>query len=50
MNFDSFIYIIAPLVVFTIGVLLIPYAVKPRNKVINKSFKLINELEKKYIY
>ena len=50
MNFYSFIYILAPLFVFIIGVLLIPSIVKPRNKALKESFKLINELEKKYIY
>ena len=50
MNTEAFLFIIAPLTLFVFGTLLIPSFSKNKNKKLNDSFKLINDLEKKYIY
>ena len=50
MTLESILLILAPLSIFILGVLIIPYITKPKNKELNDSFKLINEFEKKYIY
>ena len=50
MNNLSLYMIVAPLSLFIIGVLIIPYLTKPRKLDAKDSFKLIDEFEKKYIY
>ena len=50
MTPESFLIVIAPLVLFVLGVLVIPIVVKPRIKASDQNFKLIDEIEKKYIY
>ena len=50
MTLESILLILAPLSLFILGVLTIPYITKPRSKNLSNSYKLINEFEKKYIY
>ena len=50
MTIESFFLILAPLFLFLLGVLIIPYISKPKSNGLRDSYKLINELEKKYIY
>ena len=50
MTLESFLLILAPLSVFILGVLIIPYFSKPKSKDLIDSHKIISELEKKYIY
>ena len=50
MTNESFFLILAPLFFFLLGVLIIPYISKPKSNGLSDSYKLINELEKKYIY
>ena len=50
MTLESILLILAPLSVFILGVLTIPYITKPKSKNLSNSYKLINEFEKKYIY
>jgi len=50
MTQESLLLILAPLSVFILGVLIIPYITKPKSKELIDSYKLINEFEKKYIY
>jgi len=50
MTFESLMFILAPLFLFVLGVLIIPQIVKPKNMKLDDSYKLINDLEKKYIY
>ena len=50
MKLESFLIIVAPLTVFVVGVLIIPYLSKPRIKSRNETFKAIDDFEKKYIY
>tara|TARA_B100000963_G_C22196059_1_gene481013 strand:- start:83 stop:235 length:153 start_codon:yes stop_codon:yes gene_type:complete len=50
MNLESFLLILAPLSIFTVGVLIIPFIAKPKSIKLKDSSKLINEFEKKYIY
>ena len=50
MTLESFLMIVAPLFVFVTGVLIIPNFIKlKKSKTIN-TYKIIDELEKKYIY
>tara|TARA_Y100000589_G_scaffold316278_1_gene340852 strand:- start:3027 stop:3179 length:153 start_codon:yes stop_codon:yes gene_type:complete len=50
MNFEAFLFVVAPLILFITGVLLIPFIFKPKYKEKSESYKLIDDLEKKYIY
>ena len=50
MTLEAFLLILAPLSIFVLGVLIIPYITKPKSKELIESYKLINEFEKKYIY
>lgn len=50
MTLESNMLVIAPLLLFIVGVLIIPLLVKPRIKNSTQVNKLIDELEKKYIY
>ena len=50
MTIESFLMIIAPLSLFIIGVLFIPNLMRINNPKSNVTYKLIDELEKKYIY
>ena len=50
MPFDSFLFLIAPLIVFVVGVLSLPLIFKPKTDTSRDSYKLIDDLEKKYIY
>jgi len=50
MTLESFLLIVAPLSIFILGVLIIPYITKPKTLKLSDSYKLINEFEKKYIY
>tara|TARA_B100000945_G_C19996660_1_gene419113 strand:- start:282 stop:434 length:153 start_codon:yes stop_codon:yes gene_type:complete len=50
MNSESFLFILAPLALFVLGVIFIPLLLKPKNKSLNDSYELINEFERKYIY
>ena len=50
MNLESFLFVIAPLSLFTIGVLVISHFGQRINKKSDKAYKLIDDLEKKYIY
>ena len=50
MNSESLLLILAPLSLFIMGVLIIPYITKPRSKKLIETYKLISEFEKKYIY
>ena len=50
MTLESFLLIVAPLSIFILGVLFIPFFAKPKTKKLLDSYKLINEVEKKYIY
>jgi len=50
MGSEAFLLIVAPLFAFVSGVLLIPKFIKPKQDKPNKTYKLIDELEKKYIY
>ena len=50
MALEPFLMIIAPLFIFVTGVLFIPYIMRSKKiKSINK-YKLIDKLDKKYIY
>ena len=50
MTLESNMLVIAPLLLFIFGVLIIPLLAKPRIKNTRQVNKLIDELEKKYIY
>ncbi len=50
MNLESLLFIVAPLILFVSGVLLISHMGKRINKKSNSAFELIDDLEKKYIY
>tara|TARA_B100000073_G_C23703787_1_gene561446 strand:- start:813 stop:965 length:153 start_codon:yes stop_codon:yes gene_type:complete len=50
MNQESILLIVAPLTLFLVGVLIIPFLSKPRNKSRYETFKAIDDFEKKYIY
>ncbi len=50
MTLESFLLVLAPLFIFIIGVLIIPYISKPKSKKLIDSYEIINEFEKKYIY
>lgn len=50
MTSESILMIIAPLFIFVVGVLLIPYTNRYRVNKTSNAYKLIDEIEKKYIY
>ena len=50
MTLESFLLIIAPLSIFILGVLIIPYIAKPKRKKLIDPQKIISDFEKKYIY
>ena len=50
MIIDSFLFLIAPLIVFVLGVLSLPLIFKSKIDTKKDSYKLIDDLEKKYIY
>jgi len=50
MNLESLVFIIAPISLFVFGVLFISNMGKRINKKSVSAFKLIDDLEKKYIY
>tara|TARA_Y100001978_G_C23622883_1_gene399403 strand:+ start:417 stop:569 length:153 start_codon:yes stop_codon:yes gene_type:complete len=50
MNLESFLLVIAPISVFVFGVLFISFMGRELEQSKDKTFKLIDELEKKYIY
>ena len=50
MTQESFLLIIAPLSMFILGVLIIPYFTKPKSKELIDPHKIISDFEKKYIY
>ena len=50
MNFESLVFIVAPISLFVFGVLMISVMGKRINKNSESAYKLIDDLEKKYIY
>tara|TARA_B100000963_G_scaffold233822_1_gene204251 strand:+ start:160 stop:312 length:153 start_codon:yes stop_codon:yes gene_type:complete len=50
MTLESFLIIVAPLLLFIFGVLIIPYISKPKGEELIDPHKIISEFEKKYIY
>lgn len=50
MSIDSFLFLIAPLILFVVGVLSLPLIFKPKTDTRRDLYKLIDDLEKKYIY
>ena len=50
MTLESFLLILAPLSMFILGVLIIPYITKPKSKDLIDPYKIISDFEKKYIY
>ena len=50
MTLESFLLILAPLSMFILGVLIIPYITKPKSKDLIDPDKIISDFEKKYIY
>ena len=50
MTLESFLFVLAPLFIFILGVLIIPSISRPKSNEIRDPNKLINEFEKKYIY
>lgn len=50
MNLESLLMVIAPLSLFLFGVLFISYLGKRVNIKSNSAYKMIDDLEKKYIY
>tara|TARA_Y100000589_G_C27158205_1_gene631675 strand:+ start:1206 stop:1358 length:153 start_codon:yes stop_codon:yes gene_type:complete len=50
MPAEPFLFIIAPLFLFILGVVLISSYGKAKNKTLIDSYKIIDDLEKKYIY
>ena len=50
MNLESFLFVVAPLILFVTGVLTISYMGKHINKKSETTFEIIDDLEKKYIY
>ena len=50
MTLEPFLMIIAPLFIFVAGVLFIPYIMRSKKITSVNKYKLIDELEKKYIY
>tara|TARA_Y100001978_G_scaffold199492_1_gene213909 strand:+ start:1439 stop:1591 length:153 start_codon:yes stop_codon:yes gene_type:complete len=50
MYLNSFLFVIAPISLFVFGVLFISYMGKGLEQSTDKTFKLIDEFEKKYIY
>ena len=50
MTIESFLLILAPLSIFILGVLIIPYIAKPKSDELIDPQKIISEFEKKYIY
>ena len=50
MNLESFLFVVAPLILFVSGVLIISHMGKKINRNSSSTFDLIDDLEKKYIY